>query len=212
MTLIELAGYPGLVGGEAGGALHVDAGECIVVRGESGAGKSRLLRSLLRLDFEERGELLLQGRDVRAWPLSELRQQFVLVPQDPPRPPRSARQMWERILSFRGNARIAQAEHELPRLFDRLDVTVQAERPFGELSGGEGRRLWLAMAFALRRPVLLLDEPTSGLDERRSIAVWELMQERILEGAAALWVSHEPLPVRDAAPRCYEIRVVAEEA
>ncbi len=212
MSLIEISGYPQLFGEQGEGCLHLEAGECVVVRGDSGSGKSRLLRSLLRLDFEERGQLLLRGRDIRDWPQTELRQQFVLVPQDPPRPAQTAREIWERILSFRSNLDMDQQIQPLDALLERLDIQEQARRPMSELSGGEGRRLWLAMAFALHRPVLLLDEATSGLDERRSLAVWKLMQEQLSEGAAAIWVSHEALPLPKASARCYEIRASAKEA
>src|SRR5262249_55939483 len=85
---IELKGlhyrYPGATREALGGIdLRVRAGETIAILGRVGAGKSTLLKCFVRLLDPPSGALLLDGVDVRAYPLAQLRHQVVLVPQDP---------------------------------------------------------------------------------------------------------------------------------
>ena len=77
--------------------------------------------------------------------------------------------------------------------------------PVARLSTGERQRLALVRALVQRPRVLLLDEPTAGLDETARDAVERLIAERLAEGAAALWVTHDAEQARRLARRCLRV-------
>jgi len=118
--------------------------------GPSGSGKSTLLRLLNRLDDPDAGEVLLDGRNVAAYDVLELRRRVQLVGQVPvPFPGTVVENVgpgWEELLARVG-----------------LPVAV-AERPADVLSVGEAQRMCLARSLARRPDCLVLDEPTSALD------------------------------------------------
>jgi len=208
-TLIEITDYPELFSdGEPLGdrPLLVETGTLIVVRGESGAGKTRLLRRLLDLDPVPLGRLRLRDRDVHEIPGPELRRRLGFLPQDPVRFPITGREMLERVRGFSGNESRCVAQEVVADWLDRLDVTGLLDRPLQELSGGECRRLAFVTMLQLAPEALLLDEPTSGLDAKRVAAVVEVIQERMQAGCAVIWVSHEDTPrAFERAPE-YEVR------
>lgn len=77
-------------------------------------------------------------------------------------------------------------------LLDELELTELADRPAGQLSVGEGKRLQLARVLALRPAVLLLDEPMAGLTPEAATRVSGLIGRTRDEGVAIVWVEHGP--------------------
>ncbi|MGM0517284.1 MAG: ABC transporter ATP-binding protein [Pseudomonadota bacterium] len=155
------------------------AGEVLTVEGESGIGKSQMLRALADLSPHE-GEIRLEGTEQQDLPPTGWRRQVVLVPAESgwwgdrvadhfaARPPA---EWWERL-------------QLKPALWD-----AAVER----LSSGERQRLAVLRALVLEPRVLLLDEPTANLDRSNAGAMVELLQDYVREhGAAAVWVSHNP--------------------
>ena len=147
--------------------LHVEdlslrRGDVTVVIGPNGSGKSTLLAALQLLVAPDSGELLLDGRSMRADPLATRR--------------RMASVFQEALLlstGVRKNVETALGLHKVPRnerrdraerWLDRFGIVDLADRHARELSGGEAQRVSLARAFALEPEVLLLDEPFSALD------------------------------------------------
>jgi ABC-type multidrug transport system fused ATPase/permease subunit len=148
--------------------------------GPSGSGKSTIFALLERYYEPESGSITVDGRDIRAWPLPELRAAIGYVEQDAP------------ILAgtLRDNLRLASptrpttdfhAALALTRLQDLLDRLPRGlDTPIGHrgttLSGGERQRIAIARA-VLRRPrVLLLDEATSQLDAVNELAIRALIE------------------------------------
>jgi ABC-type multidrug transport system fused ATPase/permease subunit len=144
------------------------AGERIALVGESGGGKSTLLKLFARLYDPDEGSIEVDGRNIRTIQLRSLRQTISFVPQDP--------------ILFQGTVRdnlryggpsatpdeIAEAtwiacfDDVVKRLPKGLDTELG---PMGDgLSGGERQRLAIARALLQHRPVLILDEATSALD------------------------------------------------
>ena len=139
------------------------------------------------------GEILLDGVDVKDYKLTDLRNQFGIVLQDPllfstsiaeniayARPSAS----FEDIMLA---ARAADAHDFISELSDGYD-TIVGERGM-RLSGGERQRISLARAFLKDAPILILDEPTSSVDVETEAAIMDTMQ-RLMKGKTALMVAH----------------------
>jgi ATP-binding cassette subfamily B protein len=166
----------------------VAAGSTLGIVGQSGSGKSSIVRLLLRLIEPERGEIRLGGLALNRIAPRALRSAIAVVPQDvvlfddsiefniAVAKPRASRE------EVRQAARIAQLEEFVAGLPDGYD-TVVGERGV-RISGGERQRIAIARA-ALRRPlVYVLDEATAALDSRTEQAVLARLQA--MAGSATL--------------------------
>ena len=146
--------------------LEVRRGETLVLLGESGCGKTTTLRLVNRMLEPTAGEVLVEGRDTRAWDAIELRRRTGYVIQDAGLFPHftvgrnvalvPTLEGWE---ESRTDARV----EELLKLVG-LDPERFAERFPAELSGGQRQRVGVARALAADPPLLLMDEPFGALD------------------------------------------------
>lgn len=164
----------------------VAAGETVAVVGPSGAGKSTLLSLLMRFYDPQTGAIRLDGVDLRAARLAELRARLAIVPQDVTifaasihdniafGSPHATRE------AVRQAAIAAQAHEFIEKLEAGYD-TLAGERGV-TLSGGQRQRIAIARALLKDAPVLLLDEATSALDAESETLVQKaldtLMQDR----------------------------------
>jgi len=171
--------------------LLLDVGARVAVVGPSGSGKSTLAHLLLRFWESPPGAVLLEGRDLRAWPSDLARSRFCFAAQ---RVHLFTGSLRENLLLARPDAtdeELRAALHsvriELTRWPDGLDSPVgeQGHR----LSGGERQRLALARALLRDAPLLLLDEPTAHLDPITERDVLATIR-RAGEGRATLLVTH----------------------
>ncbi|HYT09372.1 MAG TPA: ABC transporter ATP-binding protein [Mycobacteriales bacterium] len=173
-------------------SLELAPGETVAVVGATGSGKTTLTALVTRLYDVTEGQVLLDGRDVRDIPLSQLRQVVATAFEDPTLFSVSAR---ENLTLGRPAAtdaevaealRIAQAEfvHDLPWGLD----TRLGEQGL-TLSGGQRQRLALARAVLGRPRVLVLDDPLSALDVHTEALVEEALRA-ILRDTTALVVAH----------------------
>jgi len=168
--------------------------ECLVLSGPSGGGKSRLLRAIAGLD-EHEGRVSCQGSAAGDLAPSEWRHRVGMLAADS--------QWWrDRVQEhFAAPPPIAQLEALGigPGLLQGL---------VARLSSGERQRLALLRMLANRPRVLLLDEPTANLDPENVARVEKLVADYMAaEGAAVLWVSHDPSQTTRVAHR--QLRLVA---
>ncbi|WP_425358982.1 ABC transporter ATP-binding protein [Antarcticimicrobium luteum] len=199
---MELRGVSHHYGRGQGGLDRVDLtirpGEKIGLIGRSGAGKSSLVKLLLRFYDVETGRILIDGQDIRDVTQDSLRRQIGMVQQDSALLHRSVR---DNILYGRPDASEAamiaaarQAEaHEF--ILDLADP--QGRRGYdahvGErgvkLSGGQRQRVTLARVILKDAPILLLDEATSALDSEVEAAIQRTLYG-MMQGKTVIAIAH----------------------
>jgi ATP-binding cassette subfamily B protein len=139
------------------------------------------------------GEVLLDGRNIRDYRISDLRKQFAVVLQEPVL---FAASIAENIAYGKPdasdqeiiNAARAAASHDfISNLPDGYE-TQTGERG-SRLSGGERQRISLARAFLRDSPILILDEPTSSVDVHTEAAIIEAT-ERLMSGRTTFMIAH----------------------
>jgi putative ABC transport system ATP-binding protein len=154
------------------------AGECIAVKGPSGAGKTLLLRAIADLDPNQ-GLVSLEGRDRSTIPAPEWRRLVGYVPAEPG--------WWGETVGEHFGDWTAAAG-----VLTNLGFPEGAKSwPIARLSTGERLRLALVRALIIRPKVLLLDEPTAALDSASVVAVEALIATRIRVGLTVLWITHD---------------------
>jgi len=182
-------------------SLHARPGQKIALVGPSGAGKSTLISMLLRLYEPSHGCVRVDGRNAAEYPLSELRSQMALVPQE--------------VLLFGGSvaeniaygrpgasradieaaARRANA-HEFIARFPEGYETIVGDRGI-RLSGGQRQRVAIARALLRDPAILILDEATSSLDSESERLIQEAL-ETLMEGRTTFIIAHRLATVRHA--------------
>lgn len=168
-------------------------GETVAVVGKSGAGKSSLVRLLMRFYEPERGDILLNGESIRDLPLDEVRWAIAIVPQDTVlfndtiaynigfgRRSASPADI-ERAARF---AHIHERVIEMPDGYD----TIVGERGL-KLSGGEKQRVSIARAVLKRPQIFIFDEATSSLDAKTEQSILDNLIE-VSRGMTTLIISH----------------------
>jgi ABC-type iron transport system FetAB ATPase subunit len=159
-------------------SLEVAAGECVAVRGASGAGKSLLLRAIADLDPNE-GDVALNGVTRNDMPAHAWRRQVALVPAESG--------WWADIV---GEHFIA-APPDMG-LLEALGLAAEAlDWTVARLSSGEKHRLAILRALSLRPKALLLDEPSASLDETSTERLEAVLQEQSAQGIPVLLVTHD---------------------
>ena len=182
-------------------SLSLSTGECLAVRGPSGAGKTLLLRAIADLDPND-GVVALDGRDRSTIAAPEWRRLVGYVPAEPG--------WWAETVGehFREWATASACLRKLG--FSEETRTW----PIARMSTGERLRLALVRALMVRPKVLLLDEPTAALDAASKAAVESLISCRIRTGVAVLWVTHDEAQAKRIARRQLVVEAgrVCEEA
>lgn len=182
-------------------SLDIPAGDTIAIVGATGAGKSTVIKLLLRYYDVVEGRVTLDGYDLRALNLHDIRNAIGLVSQD--------------VFLFHGTvkenivygtfdasmediiaaATVAEAHEfimQLPKAYD----TVIGERG-QKLSGGQRQRLSIARAILKNPPILILDEATSSVDNETEAAIQRSL-EKIVVGRTTIMIAHRLSTVRNA--------------
>lgn len=202
----------------AGVSFDVAAGECVVLGGPSGVGKSSILKMVYGNYGVDWGIILL-ARDGAMIDLAaatprqtlELRRDVVgYVSQFLRTVPRvSALDVVAEPLVARGVARDA-AQKRAAALLARLNLPERLwSLPPATFSGGEQQRVNIARGFITDHPVLLLDEPTASLDAVNRGVVVEMIAEKKRAGTAMLGIFHDDDVRAEVADRVVDVTVFA---
>lgn len=193
-------------------SLRIDQGERVALVGPNGGGKSTLARLLVGLLRPTTGSLRLGGDDPARLPAAELARRAAYVFQEPERQFLTERVRDEALLGLDADRRPA-AEALMEDLGLPLDRFGQRS-PF-RLSGGEARRLSLAVALVRNPRVLVLDEPTFGQDRRTYEALLVILDRHLDAGTTLITATHDPRLVADVAGRILTLaegRIVTDDA
>jgi ABC-type multidrug transport system fused ATPase/permease subunit len=182
-------------------SIHAASGQQIAIVGPSGAGKSTIVSLLLRFYDPQSGQILFDDKPASSIPLSQLRKQMALVPQD--------------VLLFGGTileniaygkpsasqleieeaARKANA-HEFITRFPEGYQTIVGERGI-KLSGGQRQRIAIARAILKDPIILILDEATSSLDSESEALVQEALHN-LMKNRTSFVIAHRLSTIRNA--------------
>ena len=174
--------------------LTVESGQLVGIAGESGCGKTSLLRAILGFVPLTAGTIEVCGLPLDPHHIHEIRRHTAYVPQELQPPTETGAGLIALTHELTANQQHAKQE-QVQVLMSQLGLEESLfDLSASKLSGGQRQRLLLAAALALPKPLLLLDEPTSALDEdttqRVALALLRACHE---EGRAALVVSHDPV-------------------
>jgi ABC-type multidrug transport system fused ATPase/permease subunit len=185
----------------AGVDLEVPAGQTVALVGETGAGKSTLAKLVARFYDPQRGEVLVDGHDLRELNSQALRSQLGIVPQEGylfsgtikenvafGRPTASDQEIAEAV-------RTVGAEAFIERLPQGIDTQI-GERGV-QLSAGQRQLVSFARALLAEPRILILDEATSNVDVRTERVI-ERGLERLLHGRTAIVIAHRLSTIRRA--------------
>ncbi|MEK3993768.1 ABC transporter ATP-binding protein [Psychrobacillus sp. FSL K6-2365] len=162
-------------------SFKVKPGSKLAIMGATGSGKSTLLNLIPRFFDATEGTILIDGIDVKEWPLKELRKIIGLVPQQSILFTGSIEENlgWgdqaatEELLREAANQ--AQIHDSIEQFPDQYNTRVGQKGV--NLSGGQKQRLSIARALVRKPEILLLDDSTSALDVSTENALWEALEE-----------------------------------
>jgi ATP-binding cassette subfamily B protein len=182
-------------------SFRVERGDRVALVGHTGAGKTTVTALLLRFYEPQRGEILINGVDIRRYSLESLRALYAIVQQDfflftgtvsrnislgdPDIAPQAVREAALRV----------QASRFIERLPETYDAQVR-ERGAG-FSVGEKQLLSFARALAFNPPVLILDEATSSIDTETERLIQEAIHT-LMTGRTSIVIAHRLSTIRSA--------------
>ncbi|MFF3556854.1 FHA domain-containing protein [Streptomyces tsukubensis] len=164
----------------------------VAVIGPSGSGKSTLLKALTGYRPANRGEVLYDQRSLYKQ-FAELRQRIGLVPQDDilhkELTVRKALR-YAAKLRFPGDTAAAEREARIDEVLRELKLDLHRDKKITALSGGQRKRVSVALELLTKPSLIFLDEPTSGLDPGMDRDVMQLLRGLADDGRTVLVVTH----------------------
>lgn len=197
----DISKYFGTVVALNGVSMHVNPAEVMCLLGDNGAGKSTLIKLLAGVHRQDKGEYLINGKqvhfnsprdalehgiatvyqDLAMIPLMSIARNFFLGSE-----PTTGRGIFRRF-DVRAANRIAREELE------KMGIDIRdPEQPVGTLSGGERQSVAIARAVYFGAKVLILDEPTSALGVKQAGTVLRYVAQARARGIAVIFITHNP--------------------
>lgn len=171
----------------------IPAGQRVGLVGYSGSGKSTFVSLILRLYDPQSGQILVDGRDIRAFKQESLHAQLSLIPQDPNLFHRSLLDNIRYGKIDASQAEVIEAARKAHAHDFILHSPDQYESLVGErgvkLSGGQRQRIAIARVVLKNAPILILDEATSSLDSVTEQAIQETLED-VMQGKTVIVVAH----------------------
>ncbi|MBQ4521321.1 MAG: ABC transporter ATP-binding protein [Bacteroidaceae bacterium] len=193
--------------------LEVPVGKTIALVGQSGSGKSTLVDLVPRYHEIERGELLIDGKNVKDVRLSDLRSLIGNVNQEAI----LFNDTFYNNITFGVENATMEQVIEAAKIANAHDFIMETEKGYdtmigdrgGRLSGGQRQRISIARAILKNPPILILDEATSALDTESERLVQEAL-ERLMKSRTTIAIAHRLSTIRNSDEICvmYEGEIV----
>jgi len=173
---------------------EVQKGEFVLIVGRSGAGKTTLIKLLLREEEPTKGKIFFEGEDVFSIPKKRLpsyRQKIGVIFQDYKL--LATKNVYENVayaMEVMG-AQEAEIKRDVPKVLELVGLEDKAYNFPAELSGGEKQRTAIARALIVRPEVLVADEPTGNLDPYHTKDIIELLQKINSFGTTIILATHD---------------------
>ena len=174
--------------------LNIEQGEFVFLVGQSGSGKSSLLRLLLKEEIPTSGMVTVDGINVAKLPnrkVPAFRRTMGIVFQDFRLLP--GKTVFDNVafgMEVIGKSK-KEIQQRIPALLELVGLEEKAQRLPSELSGGEQQRVALARAFVNKPKLLLADEPTGNLDPSTSVGIMKLLDRINRTGTTIVMATHD---------------------
>lgn len=192
----------------------VDKGEVVTVIGQSGSGKSTMLRCINLLETCDAGEIYFRGKNIFEGNINQHRAKVGMVFQnfnlfDNKTVLENCVIGQVKVLKRKKEEAIEKAHHYLKK----VGMDAFADKPSTQLSGGQKQRVTIARSLCMDCEVILFDEPTSALDPMMVGEVLEVMKQLACEGLTMVVVTHEMSFAKEVSHRVVymENGVIVEE-
>lgn len=160
--------------------LKIPKGNITIIIGANGCGKSTLLKVISRILPAKRGEVRIDGMDIRKEKAEHIAKKVAVLPQTPTCPDAiTVRELvsygrfpYRKVIRGMSRHDIEQVDWAL----EKTGLTEISGRLVTELSGGQRQRAWIAMTLAQETEMILLDEPTTYLDMAYQLDVLQLLE------------------------------------
>src|SRR5437764_6809068 len=184
ISVVGLEKHYGAIHAVDGLSFDVRAGEVFALLGPNGAGKTTTVETLEGYRTPDAGSVRVLGLD----PIREAKalkpQIGVMLQQDGLYPGLTAREVLHLFAGY------YQHPQNIDELLERLGLTAASRTRCRRLSGGQKRRLALALALVGEPTLLFLDEPTAGMDPQARLATWEIIRDVNQRGTTVLLTTH----------------------
>lgn len=175
-------------------SFHIEKGEFVFIVGNSGSGKSTMIKLLMKEVNPTSGHLFIEEKDItklRRRKIPKLRRSIGVVFQD--------FRLLEKMTIFNNVAfalKVTEApsskiRRNVPMVLSLVGLSKKAKMHPTQLSGGEQQRAALARAIVNNPPILLADEPTGNLDPKTSWEIMKLLVDINLRGTTVVVVTHD---------------------
>lgn len=176
--------------------LKIPKGKITMIIGSNGCGKSTFLKSIARILHPSKGNIVINGTNIKKHAPKELAKQMAVLPQSPSVPDGL---LVKELVSYGRFPYLSPMGGLKPHDLEIVDWALEAtqmkdfaDRKIQALSGGQRQRAWIAMALAQETEILLLDEPTTYLDMSHQLEILELLKKLNREnGTTIVMVLHE---------------------
>ncbi len=174
--------------------LHVDDGEFVFICGHSGAGKSTIIKLLLREERISSGELIVNEYDLSKlsnYKVPQYRRKLGVVFQDFRLFPKKT--VYENVafaMEVIGTPR-RDINKRVPSILRTVNLAGKEDSLPNEISGGEQQRVALARALANNPSIIIADEPTGNIDPKMSLEIMQLLLKINKLGKTVIVVTHE---------------------
>lgn len=198
--------YKGTTKGITDITLHVEKGDIYAFIGHNGAGKTTLLKSITGIHEFDKGEVIIDGINLREQPL-EVKKHIAYVPDNPDIYEFMTGIQYLNFIADLFEVSVSDRERRIADYAGRFEITSSLGELISSYSHGMKQKLALISALLHAPKLLIMDEPFVGLDPKAAFYLKELMKELTEKGSAIFFSTH----VLDVAEKlCNKVAIIKD--